>query len=73
MYNEFDTVMLKDGRIASICDKDGPGSYTGTVGNGPETWKIVYLTDADIERLATSEEIKADAEKSARELRGFGL
>ena len=31
MYEEFDTVVLKDGRIASLDSKDGPGVYTGTV------------------------------------------
>ena len=57
MYEEFDAVLLKDGRFASLDDKDGPGSYTGTVGDGPRDWKIVYLTDADIERKLTDEEL----------------
>lgn len=73
MYEEFDTVILKDGRIASLDSKDGPGVYTGTVGNGPKTWKIVYLTDDDIERLATKEEIERDAEISAQEREECGL
>lgn len=72
MYKEFDTVVLKDGRIASLDDKAGPGVYTGTVGNGPKTWEIVYLTDDDIERLATPEEIELDAKKSEQELRELG-
>lgn len=72
MYEEFDTVRLKDGRIASLADKEGPGVYTGTVGNGPKTWKIVYLTDDDIERLATPEEIKKESEESDRQLREAG-
>ena len=73
MYNEFDTGVLKDGRIASIDDKAGPGSYTGTIGNSPQTWEIVYLTDADIERLATPEEIARKAAESEQELKEQGL
>ncbi len=73
MYEEFDTVVLKDGRIASLDDKAGPGSYTGTVGNGPKTWEIVYLTDKDIARRATPEEIEKSSKESERELRECGL
>lgn len=72
MYKEFDAVVLKDGRIASLDDKAGPGSYTGTVGNGPKTWEIVYLTDDDIARLATKEEIALESKKSAQELKELG-
>ena len=73
MYEEFDTVVLKVGRIASLDSKDGPGVYTGTVGNGPRTWEIVYLTDNDIERLATPSEIERDARISDREFKECGL
>ena len=73
MYEEFDTVVLKDGRIASLDDKAGPGSYTGTVGNGPKTWEIVYLTDKDIASRATPEEIEKSSKESERELRECGL
>lgn len=73
MYEEFDTVVLKDGRIASLDDKAGPSSYTGTVGNGPKTWEIVYLTDNDIARRATPEEIEKSSKESERELRECGL
>ena len=72
MYEEFDAVLLKDGRFASLDDKAGPGVYTGTVGYGPKTWEIVYLTDDDIKRLATPEEIELDAKKSEQELRELG-
>ena len=73
MYEEFDTVVLKDGRIASLDDTAGPGSYTWTVGNGPKTWEIVYLTDKDIARRATPEEIEKSSKESERELRECGL
>ena len=72
MYQEFDTVLLKDGRFASLDDKTGPGAYTGTVGDGPKDWKIVYLTDDDIERKLTEKEREAWNERSKRQLREAG-
>lgn len=72
MYEEFDAVLLKDGRFAYLDDKDGPGSYTGTVGDGPRDWRIVYLTDADIERKLTDEELKEWAGRSGRQLKELG-
>lgn len=72
MYEEFDAVLLKDGRFASLDDKDGPGSYTGTVGDGPRDWEIVYLTDADIERKLTDEERAEWARRSGQQLKELG-
>lgn len=72
MYEEFDAVLLKDGRFASLDDKDGPSSYTGTVGDGPRDWKIVYLTDADIDRKLTDAEIDEWARRSHEQLKELG-
>ncbi len=72
MYEEFDAVLLKDGRYASLDNVDGPGVYTGTVGDGPRDWKIVYLTDADIERKLTDEEQNEWARRSDQQLKGLG-
>lgn len=72
MYAEFDAVLLKDGRFASIDDKDGPGSYTGTVGDGPRDWEIVYLTDADIERRLTEKEMDEWERRSQEQLKELG-
>ncbi len=72
MYEEFDAVLLKDGRFASLDDKAGPGVYTGTVGDGPKNWKIVYLTDADIERKLTEAEREEWSRRSAKQLKELG-
>lgn len=72
MYEEFDAVLLKDGRFASIDDKAGPDSYTGTVGDGPKDWEIVYFTDADIERKLTEKERAAWGRRSAEQLKELG-
>lgn len=72
MYEEFDAVLLKDGRFASLDDKAGPGSYTGTVGDGPKDWKVVYLTDDDIERRLTESERKEWSRRSMRQLKELG-
>lgn len=73
MYQEFDAVLLKDGRFATLDDKDGPGSYTGTVGDGPENWQIVYLTDNDIERKLTDDEMAEWAQRSDEQMKKLGF
>lgn len=72
MYEEFDAVLLKDGRFASLDNKDGPGSYTGTVGDGPENWAVVYLTDNDIERKLTEAEKEEWSRRSEKQLEELG-
>ena len=73
-YQEFDTVLLKDGRIASIVEVVGPDGYIADVGHSPRNWAIIWdLTDEDIVCLATQEELARDAEISKRELKEMGL
>lgn len=73
-YQEFDTVLLKDGRIAAIVEAFEPGEYIADVGHSPKDWAIVWsLTDADILRLATPEEIAREYEISKQELKAQGL
>lgn len=73
-YQEFDTVLLKDGRVAAIVEVVGPNEYIADVGHSPRDWSIIWdLTDEKIERLATPEEIAKDAETSERELKEQGL
>lgn len=73
-YQEFDSVLLKDGRIAAITEVVGPDAYIADVGHSPRDWAILWdLTDGGIERLATPEEIARDAEISERELKEMGL
>lgn len=71
MYQDYDIVILKDGRIADIVECCGD-EYIATVGNSPRTWETVYLTDDEIERKATQEEIDEDSELSDREMREQG-
>lgn len=73
-YQEFDTVLLKDGRIASIVEVVGPDAYIADVGHSPKDWSIIWdLTDNDIERAATVEELDKKFEQSKRELKEMGL
>ncbi len=73
-YQEFDSVLLKDGRIAAITEVVGPDSYIADVGHSPRDWGIVWdLTDADIERPATKQELDEKFERSKRELKEMGL
>lgn len=55
---EFDTVLLKDGRKASVMEVFPDGSLIVDVGSSPEDWETLYdKTIDDIERvLHTSEE-----------------
>nr|DAT88457.1 MAG TPA: hypothetical protein [Caudoviricetes sp.] len=55
---EFDTVLLKDGRRASVMEVFPDGSLIVDVGSSPEDWETLYdKTIDDIERiLHTSEE-----------------
>ncbi len=49
---EFDTVLLKDGRIASIVDVLSPTAFVADVGHDPETWETIHdLTIDDIEKI----------------------
>lgn len=72
-YQEFDTVLLKDGRVASIVEVTGPDTYMADVGHSPRDWAIVWdLTDDAIERLATPEEIDGDSKEAQRQLKEMG-
>ncbi|MDE7054759.1 MAG: hypothetical protein K2O84_08100 [Oscillospiraceae bacterium] len=69
-YQEFDTVLLKDGRIACIVEVFEPDHYMADVGHSPKDWSIIWdLSDKDIERLALPEEIEQDAKESERQLK----
>ncbi len=73
-YQEFDTVLLKDGRFATIVEVFEPGEYIADVGRSPKDWAIVWdLTDTGIMRLATPEEIAQEHAISMQELKEQGL
>lgn len=49
---EFDTVLLKDGRKASIVDVLSPTAFVADVGHDPETWETIHdLKIDDIEKV----------------------
>ena len=72
-YQEFDAVILKDGRHGSIVEVYGPGAYEVDVGHSPKDWDSIFATDDDIARLAAPEENAESAAESERQLREQGL
>ena len=73
-YQQYESVLLKDGRIATIVEVYEPNSYDVDVGNSPEDWNTVYdITDSDIDRKATKEEIDREYQESMRQLREQGI
>lgn len=73
-YQEFDTVLLRDGRIVTIVEAFEPGAYIADVGHSPKSWDIIWeLADTDILRLATPDEIERESKKSESELKECGL
>lgn len=54
---EFDTVLLKDGRTASIMEAFENKAFIADVGSSPKDWETISITMDDIkEVLHTSEE-----------------
>ena len=48
---EFDTVLLKDGRKASIVEAFENRVFIADVGESPEDWETVDITIDDIEKV----------------------
>lgn len=46
-YNQFDSVILKDGRVAAIVDFIGD-HYIVDVGSSPEDWDTIEVQGDDI-------------------------
>lgn len=73
MYKEYETVLLKDGRIATVVEVLGENTYIADVGHSPKDWDDIVIADKDIERLATKEEIERDFQISKKQLKEQGL
>ena len=73
MYKEYETVLLKDGRIAAIVEVLGENTYIADVGHSPKDWDDIVITDKDIERLANKEEREKDFQISKKQLKEQGL
>ena len=48
---EFDTVLLKDGRKASIVEAFDNKVFIADVGESPEDWETIDITIEDIEKV----------------------
>lgn len=52
---EFDTVLLKDGRVGDIMDIQGDGEdITIDIELGDEDWETDYITNEDVEKVIHS-------------------
>ena len=73
-YQQYESVLLKDGRIATIAEVYEPGAYAADIGDSPEDWATVYgITDDEIERKATEQEMDRKYRESMRQLREQGI
>lgn len=48
---EFDTVLLKDGRKASIIEAFESKVFIADVGSSPKDWETIDITIDDIEKV----------------------
>lgn len=47
-YKEYQTVILKDGREATIVEIVGDESYIADIGDSPEDWDDIVIHDNEI-------------------------
>ena len=73
-YQQCESVLLKDGRIATIVEVYEPDTYDADIGDSPEDWATVYgIRDDDIARKATGQETGRKCRESIRQLREQGI
>lgn len=51
VIKEFDTVLLKDGREASIVEAFENKAFIADVGGSPKDWETIDITIEDIEKV----------------------
>lgn len=51
VVREFDTVLLKDGRTASIMEAFENKVFIADVGSSPADWETISITIDDIEKI----------------------
>lgn len=51
IVKEFDTVLLKDGRKASIVEAFDNKVFIADVGDSPKDWETIDITIDDIEKV----------------------
>lgn len=53
---QYDTVLLKDGREASIVEAFENKAFIADVGSSPKDWETIDITIGDIEKVIHSTE-----------------
>ncbi len=53
---QYDTVLLKDGRRAAIVEKFSDTDFMADVGSSPADWETIDITIDDIEKVIDSSE-----------------
>lgn len=48
---QYDAVLLKDGREATIVEKFSETAFLADVGSSPEDWETIDITLEDVERI----------------------
>lgn len=56
VVKEFDTVLLKDGRVASIMEAFENKVFIADVGSSPKDWDTIDITIDDIEKVIHTSE-----------------
>lgn len=51
IVNQYDTVLLKDGRMASIVESFDNKVFIADVGSSPKDWETIDITIDDIEKV----------------------
>lgn len=51
IVEQYDTVLLKDGREASIVEAFENKDFIADVGDSPENWETITITKNDIEKV----------------------
>lgn len=51
LIRQYDTVLLKDGREASIVEAFENKAFIADVGNSPKDWETISVTIDDIEKI----------------------
>lgn len=51
---EFDTVLLKDGREASVVEVLSETAFIADIGSSPKDWETIDITIDDIEKVIFS-------------------
>ena len=72
-YQQYETVLLKDGRLAVLVEAFEPDTYIADVGLSPKDWDTIDITDNDIMRLATEKEKQENYDASIKQLKEQGL